>query len=71
MTQLIDSLRIVLLNAFSWTSTIAVLQLTADILQVAALFGSVTVSIFSVRWISKQSKNFDRLNKASKENEPK
>jgi hypothetical protein len=60
-----------LLNALSWTSTLAVLQLAADLLQVTALLGSITVSIFSVRWIMKQSQNLDKLNKEKNANKAK
>lgn len=66
MIQFFDSIRVGLLNALSWTSTLAVLQLAADFLQVAALVGSITVSIFSVRWIHKQSQNLDKVNRQKK-----
>jgi hypothetical protein len=69
--QIFDTIRIGLLNALSWTSTLAVLQLAADLLQVAALLGSITVSIFSVRWIMKQSQNLDKLNKEKSVNKAK
>lgn len=71
MIQFFDTIRIGLLNALSWTSTLAVLQLAADFLQVAALLGSITVSIFSVRWLMKQSQNLDKLNKDKNANKPK
>lgn len=71
MIQIFDTIRIGLLNALSWTSTLAVLQLAADLLQVAALLGSITVSIFSVRWIMKQSQNLDKLNKEKNANKSK
>jgi hypothetical protein len=66
--QLFDTIRIGSLNVLSWISTLAVLQLAADLLQVAALLGSITVSIFSVRWIMKQSRHLDRANKEKKAN---
>lgn len=69
--QLFDTIRVGLLNALSWTSTLAVLQIAADLLQVGALLGSITVSVFSVRWIIKQSENLDRLNKEKRANKAK
>jgi len=61
-----ENLRIFFINAFSWTSTIAVLQLTTDILQILALSGSIVVSMFSANWIMKQSRNLDRVNKKNR-----
>lgn len=71
MIQFFDTIRIGSLNVLSWISTLAVLQIAADLLQVAALLGSITVSVFSVRWIIKQSENLDRLNKEKKANKAK
>jgi len=61
-----ENLRIFFINAFSWTSTIAVLQLTTDILQILALSDSIVVSMFSANWIMKQSRNLDRVNKKNR-----
>jgi hypothetical protein len=47
-------------NIASWFGTFMSLQLAKDLLQIAALFGSIAVSIASCWWILKQAKNAER-----------
>jgi ABC-type nickel/cobalt efflux system permease component RcnA len=69
MNDNIQTIKMLLLNAASWTSSIATLQLANDTLHFVATVGSILVSGLSAWWIVKQARNLERLNK-EKEKQP-
>lgn len=54
-------------NAGSWATTIVSIGVAKDIMQIACLFASFSVSIASIWWIRKQAANLDKRSKDSKE----
>lgn len=66
MTRMQDHLRLATFNLASWISTIVSMEFLKDLGQLAALGGSVTVSIASLWWIWRQAKELDRRNKEGK-----
>ena len=71
LSQLNDNLqpmKMFSLNAISWVSTVATLQMAADVLQVLVMTGSIIVSSLSAWWIIKQAKNLDRINREAEQN---
>ncbi len=58
-----DSHRVVFANAASWIATIVSMEFIRDFLQIAALLGSICVSVSSVWWIRRQAALKDKENK--------
>jgi len=61
MNDNLQPMKILAANIFSWASTLASLQLAADVLNVFVLLASLAVSSVSFWWIIKQAKNLDRI----------
>jgi len=68
MNDNLQPMKMISLNAISWVSTVATLQMATDVLQVLAMAGSVIVSSLSAWWIIKQAKNLDRINREAEQN---
>ena len=56
MTRMEDHLRLATFNLASWISTLVSMEFLKDLGQLAALGGSITVSIVSLWWIYRQNK---------------
>lgn len=67
MNDNLQPMKMFSLNAISWVSTVATLQMAADVLQVLVMTGSIIVSSLSAWWIIKQAKNLDRINREAKQ----
>jgi cytochrome bd-type quinol oxidase subunit 1 len=63
MNENIQTMKMLVLNAASWTSSIATFQVANDTLHFVATVGSIIVSGLSAWWIIKQAKNLERLSK--------
>jgi hypothetical protein len=70
MNDNLQPMKIFAANVFSWSTTLASMQMVADVLHIFALVASLGVSVVSCWWIIKQANNLDRIRqKQSKENE--
>jgi hypothetical protein len=70
MNDNLQPMKIFAANLFSWSTTLASMQMVADVLHIFALVASLGVSVVSCWWIIKQANNLDRIRqKQSKENE--
>ena len=67
MNDNLQPMKMISLNAISWVSTVATLQMAADVLQVIAMLGSIAFSTVSAWWIIKQAKNLDRINREAEQ----
>ena len=67
MNDNIQTIKMLSLNAASWTSSIATFQVANDTLHFVATVGSIIVSGLSAWWIIKQAKNLERLSKEKQE----
>lgn len=67
MNDNLQPMKMISLNAISWVSTVATLQMAADILQVLVMAGSIIVSSLTAWWIIKQAKNLDRINREAEQ----
>ena len=67
MNDNFQPMKMISLNAISWVSTVATIQMAADILQVLVITGSIIVSSLSAWWIIKQAKNLDRINREAEQ----
>lgn len=65
MSENLQPMKMLAVNAISWIFALASLQMVADILQILALLGSFVVSSLSAWWILKQAKRFDSNAKGS------
>ena len=63
MNENIQTMKMLVLNAASWTSSIATFQVANDTLHFVATVGSIIVSGLSAWGIIKQAKNLERLSK--------
>ena len=66
MTRMPDHLRLATFNLASWISTVVSMEFLKDLGQLAALGGSVTVSIASLWWIYRQNKALEKRDKEGK-----
>lgn len=55
MNDQLSQLKLIGFNVCSWIGTIAGMQATKDLLQIACLFASLAVSGFSIWWIRRQA----------------
>ena len=70
MNDNLQPMKIFAANVFSWSTTLASMQMVADVLHIFALVASLGVSVVSCWWIIKQANNLDRIRqKQSKEKE--
>lgn len=60
MTRMQDHLRLATFNLASWISTLVSMEFLKDLGQLAALGGSITVSIASLWWIYRQAKELEK-----------
>ncbi len=67
MNDNFQPMKMISLNAISWVSTVATIQMAADVLQVLVMTGSIIVSSLSAWWIIKQAKNLDRINREAEQ----
>lgn len=67
MNDNLQSMKIFAANLFSWASTVASMQMVADVLHIFTLVASLTVSAVSCWWIIKQANNLDRIRKKESE----
>lgn len=66
MNETVRTFKMAMANGVSWIATVTTLQMVDEILQIVALCGSITVSLFSIWWIIKQAKSLDKHNKRHK-----
>ena len=70
MNDNLQPMKILAANLFSWSTTLASMQMVPDVLHIFALVASLAVSVVSCWWIIKQANNLDRIRqKESKEPE--
>jgi hypothetical protein len=70
MNDNLQPMKILAANLFSWSTTLASMQMVTDVLHIFALVASLAVSVVSCWWIMKQANNLDRISqKESKKRE--
>lgn len=61
MNDNLQPMKIFAANLFSWSTTLASMQMVTDVLHIFALVASLAVSVVSCWWIIKQANNLDRI----------
>ena len=67
MNDYAQNLKLLAFNFGSWGTTIVSIGLAKDLMQLACLLASFSVSIASIWWIRKQATNLDKRSKEAKE----
>jgi hypothetical protein len=67
MNDYAQNLKLLAFNFGSWGTTIASIGVAKDLMQMACLLASFSLSIASIWWIRKQSANMDKRDKEAKE----
>ena len=61
MNNNLQPMKILVANLFSWSTTLASMQMVTDVLHIFALVASLGVSVVSCWWIIKKANNLDRI----------